>query len=164
MLFKKYLILGYFLGSNSRSNSGPIFDSTSSQIPIFWTIMMITSQFKPNYSCFWPFMGNSRIITQLWCHKYKLVLPDSSKNLTFILKNLANNVAVKWMERSPLCHNKDVSRHVVYFDHGTGALQTFPSQNNTFLVFLHCFVTNGKKKKKHMKKGKIQEKRESTSF
>ena len=28
-------IFGHYSGSNSRSNSGPIFDSTSSRIPIF---------------------------------------------------------------------------------------------------------------------------------
>ena len=53
--------------------------------------MTITSRVEPKYLCFWPFMGHSRIITRLWCHKYKLLLPDSSKNSTFILKNLANN-------------------------------------------------------------------------
>ena len=36
-------------------------------------------------------MGHSWIITRLWCHLYKLLLPDLSQNSTFILKNSANN-------------------------------------------------------------------------
>ena len=63
----------------------------SCRITIFWTIMMITSQVEPKYSCFWPFMGHSQIITRLWCIIYKLLLPDLSKNSIFILKNSANN-------------------------------------------------------------------------
>ena len=43
---------GQYLGSNSRSNSGTIIDSTSSRIPIFLTIMMITSRVEPKYLCF----------------------------------------------------------------------------------------------------------------
>ena len=80
LLFEKYSIFGYYLGSNSRSNSGLIFDSGLCQIPIFWTIMMITSWVEPKYLCFWPFMGHSQIITRLWCHKYKLLFADSGNN------------------------------------------------------------------------------------
>ena len=61
---RKKLLFGHYSGSNSRLNSGPIFDSISCWIPIVWTIKS---------------------------YKYKLLLPDSCKNLTFILKNLANN-------------------------------------------------------------------------
>ena len=43
-------------------NSGLIFDSESSRIPIFWTIMTITVQVEPKYSWFRPFMGQSQII------------------------------------------------------------------------------------------------------
>ena len=41
---------------------------------------------------FWPFMGHSGIITRLWSHIYKLIMPDSSKNSTLILKKSANNL------------------------------------------------------------------------
>ena len=56
-----------------------------------WRLLVELSRIEPNYSCFRPFMGHSQIISRLWCHTYKFVLPDSSKNLTFILKNSANN-------------------------------------------------------------------------
>ena len=53
-----------------------------------WILWMFveSSQVKPNYLWFWPFMGHSQIITRLWCILYKLLLPDSSKNSTFVLK------------------------------------------------------------------------------
>ena len=35
------------------------------------------------------YVSHSQIITRLWCILYKLLLPDLSKNSTFILKNLA---------------------------------------------------------------------------
>ena len=74
-----------------RLNSGLIFDSNSGWIPIFQTNTSNICRVEPNYLCFWPFMGHIQIITRLWGHEYKVILPDSSKNSTFILKNLTNN-------------------------------------------------------------------------
>ena len=58
LLFVKNSMFVHYLGSNSRSNSGPIFDSTSSQIPIFWMIMMITSRVESSQSI--------RVFDHLW--------------------------------------------------------------------------------------------------
>ena len=67
---KKKLIFGHYSGLNSRSNSGPIFDSISSRIPL----------------------DPLAVYSSTTVYIYKLLFPDSSKNLTFTLKNLAYNL------------------------------------------------------------------------
>ena len=61
---KKNSIFGHYSGLNSRSNSGPIFDSISSRIPL----------------------DPLAVYSSTTVYIYKLLLPDSSKTLTFILK------------------------------------------------------------------------------
>ena len=43
---KNIQIFGQYLGSNSRLISGSIFDSTSSQIPIFWTLLQLSGAYS----------------------------------------------------------------------------------------------------------------------
>ena len=87
MLFKKYLIFRHYLGSNSRSNSGSIFDSQPWVKYLYfkwiWRILLESSRIELKYSCFQPFMVYSQIIIWLWPI-------NTSKNLTFLLKKLAN--------------------------------------------------------------------------
>ena len=75
------------------ASSSKILQITSTYSSSFWVRNGKVLQKEINfsliafYSCFRPFMGHSLIITWLWYHIYKLLLPDSSQNSTFIQNN-----------------------------------------------------------------------------
>ena len=68
---RKNLIFVHYSLSNTRSNSGLIFDSSNIWIHLKWTnngpMWWILGE--SSYLCFTPFVVQSQLITQLWCQR-----------------------------------------------------------------------------------------------
>ena len=72
-----------------------LFSSSPSRIPVFQTNMGNTSRVESSRAklfVFWTIYGEQSNNYSTMTHLYKYLMPDSSKNSTFILKNSANNL------------------------------------------------------------------------
>ena len=89
-LFKKYSIFGHYSGSNSRSISGPIFDSGQVDYLYFRQISLIVVVSNRTKIFVFSTIYKSYSNKYLTKTHFKFFKPDLSKNSTLLLKNLPN--------------------------------------------------------------------------
>ena len=82
MLFENNSIVGHYSGSNTRSNSGLIFDSSSTSIPSKWMIRDLIWQVlgESSYTCFTPFVVQSQVITSKMADSASIFASRSSNS------------------------------------------------------------------------------------